>query len=390
MKRKVSLLMSTMLISAVALGAAQTVSASDPLKIKLVRAKNSNKASTAKTVSTKTTASSSKLTTGSNVAKNSAPTNLNSNYSGSKTKLVVSTASAPKIAATKTNSALQTTAATPTTNLNSTNSTPGATSAPVTTTKNIATVGTTTETSLVSLNVSTGITYSLGAEAPKDGKQAQSVSYDIWPMITIGPVKTIGLFTYSQDLNESKNSDVVDPQLFFTAAKPIAAGDYLNISPGAFAVIPASKASKDVNQLKYSAGFNSTFALNTKTVGWDGVVLNYQPGYLKNENEFSTSTAGAPLTSYRIRQRVNFWMPISDSFVFKSRVQFDSNFSYENIVRNSFLHFEQVDFKFMEKYSIYLGHTNGGPTMLGENYENNLKFYDGKSSSFYLGLWADF
>lgn len=370
MKRSTSLLLSTLMISTVVFETAFAVTktlasnkqqSSDQMKIKLVKAKNVQ-APIKKTTATKTG------------------------------NLVVSTKAAPKFAATSLTNG--TSNKTPSTMV-----TPTAAVAPTTTTTETASTGAKSTTtakstepapSFVSFNATLGISHYAGAEAPKTGPRSANTYFDVWPAITIGPVKTTALITYAQNNADSKKNDWVDPQLFFASAKPIAAGEYLNIIPSSFINIPLSKTSKDSTQLKYGIGIGSAFALNTKTMGWDGVGLNYTLSYLKNETEFSTSVAGEPLTSSRIRQRINFALPISSSFTFRSRLQLDSNFSFENVIRSSFLHFEQIEYKFLTKYTVYTGHTNSGGTLAGDNYENNVKFYNDTSSLLYLGMSADF
>jgi hypothetical protein len=215
------------------------------------------------------------------------------------------------------------------------------------------------------------------------------MGYDIVPTMTLGPIRALVWFSYAQDLVDNKASEWQDFPILFTMAKPYNAGDYITLSPATSVTIPQTRATKDGAQLNYAVNINTTIGLNTKTLGWDGVVLNLQTGYTKMNNEFTTSFAGEPTTSYKFRQRINFWYPIIDNLTFKSRIQYDSNFSYENVVRNTFLHFEVLDYSFLEKYSVSIGHTNAGP-IFNPAYENNFKFYSSDSSQYSIGLGADF
>lgn len=244
--------------------------------------------------------------------------------------------------------------------------------------------------SFVSYNLSLGATYNTAAEEPKEGERSRYMTYDIIPMTVIGPVKLLAWFMYNQNLVDSKESEWQDFPLSAALAKPYNAGDYITLNPAVVVTVPQTRATKDVTQLNYSVNTNVTIGLNTKTLGWDGVVLNWQTGYTKMNNDFTTSSKGEPITDYRLRQRVNFWYPIYGKLTFKSRLQFESNFSYENQVRNTFMHFVLLEYGFMEKYNVNFGTTNGGPTMSGPNYENSFKFYSETSSELFLGVGADF
>ena len=43
----------------------------------------------------------------------------------------------------------------------------------------------------------------------------------------------------------------------------------------------------------------------------------------------------------------------------------------------------------MEYYGVSVGHTNEGPTLKADSYENNLRFYDSESSEVYIGFSVD-
>lgn len=246
------------------------------------------------------------------------------------------------------------------------------------------------DTSWLKANITLGSSYNMAAEAPKEGVQNRYMDYDIIPSLVTGPVKTLLWFKYRQSLVNSEQNEWQNFPIVFSPAKAFNAGDYLTISPALAFTIPLTKETKNNIQLNYSTNANVTLGLNTKTLGWDGVVLNWQTGYTKMNNEFTTSSKGEPITSYQLRQRVNFWYPIVGTLTFKSRLEFNSKFSYENIVRNDFLHFVLFEYGFLEKYNVSFGTGNSGPTMAGPNYENNLKFYSETSSELFLGLGADF
>ena len=262
-------------------------------------------------------------------------------------------------------------------------------SVPSTTTTSVATKPAAEEAKFLNYNISIAAGYNQGAEKPEKGDENKYMAYDIIPSMTIGPVKALMWFTYQQNLVDDKSSEWQDFPILLTVAKPYNAGDYITLSPATSVTVPQTKATKDGAQLNYSVNVNTTIGLNTKTLGWNGVVLNFQTGYSKMNNEFTTTSAGEPTTSYRFRQRLNFWYPVIENLTFKSRLQFDSNFSYENVVRNNFLHFELLEYGFLGKYTASIGHTNAG-SIYNPAYEGNFKFYSSESSEYFIGLGADF
>ena len=216
------------------------------------------------------------------------------------------------------------------------------------------------------------------------------MTYDIIPSTKIGPIHLLAWFMYSQNLVDNSASEWQDFPISLALAKPYNAGDYITLSPAVVVTVPQTRNTKDNVQLNSSVNTNVTIGLNTKNVGWDGVVLNWQTGYTKMNTEFTTNSKGEPITDYRLRQRINFWYPVYGPIYFKSRLQFESNFSHENQIRNTFMHFVLLEYSFLEKYTASFGTTNGGPTMVGTNYENNFKFYNDTSSELFLSFGANF
>lgn len=258
------------------------------------------------------------------------------------------------------------------------------------TTTSVTTVTPAAESKFVTYNISLDAYYNTAAEAPETGDRSQYMSYDLIPLVTIGPVRSLVWFMYNQNLVDDTKSELLDITLASSLAKPYNAGDYITLNPAIVITVPHAKATKDVAQLNSATNLNVTIGLNTKNLGLDGMVLNWQTGYTKMNNDFTTSSAGEPLTSYRLRQRVNLWYPILDKLTFKTRLEVNSNFSYENVVRNTFVHFELLEYRFLDNYWVQLVHGNAGAVLAATTYEDNFKFYDSKSSELALGVGADF
>ncbi len=232
--------------------------------------------------------------------------------------------------------------------------------------------------------------YNRQGEKQKDGTLGEYYSHILNPSLQLGEFSLLGYFYYYDDIKSPGLNEWQDSVIALTK-KPWELGNYFTLASGVAVTLPLSKASREIGQ-KYSIGTSLTLGLNTKNMGLPAWIFSYSVGYTKMNNEFETSPKGEPVTSYRIRQRINIGYNFTDAFSFKTRFQYDSAYAYSNVVRNAFLHFQVFGYQFNDHLGVYVGHTNGGNAFLvkesEQDYylENNVKFFDPNASEYAVGI----
>ena len=237
-----------------------------------------------------------------------------------------------------------------------------------------------------SFRMGIGPSYTMGAQAKPDGSRSESLSTSFTPSVGYGNWTLMLFELYSQDLkNASGGGNFIDPMLFLSR-KSIPLGDYLSIGLGANLTIPMTDSTKNNVNLLYGIGGSAQLNLNTKTLGMDAWKISYYLAGNRNFTQFSTTSAGEPITMGRIRQRINVGYGFTENFSLSTRFEFDSNYSAEGVVRNKFMHYETLGYQITDSIGISAGHTNANTLLDGTTYQSNLKFFDENTSEYSVGL----
>ena len=224
----------------------------------------------------------------------------------------------------------------------------------------------------------------LQAETQEDGSRYQNIDYALSPGANY---KEYGLSTdlvYTQDLLEPHKSELGDIPL--NLSRESWKYEYYSLNPDFSILLPVKEKTKNVVELKYSWSAFLTFALNTKTLLFEDLKLSYGVGYTRNITEYDTNNKGDPNIAYRIRQRFSASYKITEKISIKGRFQFDSNYSTDDDLKNSFTHLQSVEYEWSKKISLSAGHSNSDSLYHKETVETNLKFYDKTTSEFFFGL----
>ncbi|MGZ3691735.1 MAG: hypothetical protein ACXVAX_09535, partial [Pseudobdellovibrio sp.] len=163
-------------------------------------------------------------------------------------------------------------------------------------------------------------------------------------------------------------------------------GEYFNVKPSGTLVLPMTDRSKNDIGMLYNVGAGLSLSLNTRNLNMDewqfgvGVALN------RNFTQYDTTSTGDPSNMWRIRQKYRMSYDFTYKLTFSTNFDFVSNYSVNGVVTNNFTLSESLGYSFDRNVSVSVGHSNGGPTLTPYTYDNNMKFYDEKSSNYSLGL----
>ena len=224
----------------------------------------------------------------------------------------------------------------------------------------------------------------------EDGTHPEYGGVGFAPAFKFYDYKISGLFNYNYDLHQPDIGNDWDDGQFSLSRKGWELGSYFKIGPTATLDLPFSKESRVNRTMKYilSGGFN--LALNSKNAGVENVTLSYAASYGYFSNEYTTRADGiTPTSKYRYLQILTTGYKIG-AVDLLGMFYYTSNYSYDDVVRNSFKHIESISYTFPNKIILSIMHVNKGPMMKAKTYENNLEFYDKETSTLVLDLATAF
>lgn len=233
--------------------------------------------------------------------------------------------------------------------------------------------------------------YNLQAQTQTDEKtgaisRSQGLSQTFKPTIGYGEYSAFASVDYDQDLIDTTGTGFSDPVVGLSK-KPWELGKYLKLSPSVAVQLPLKDETRNEVSLIYNLGGSLGLSLNTKALGLDAFSLGWQVSANKNFTNYDTNAkTGLPNKSHSLRNRFTFGYDITDAFSFFNMFDFNSNYSVNGVVTNSFFTLQALGYALNEKVSLSLAHTNGGPFLKSTTYENNLKLYDSTSSTYSIGL----
>lgn len=264
---------------------------------------------------------------------------------------------------------------------------------------NVATVATPTkvaEEKFVSFNFDYDLSYNAQMQEQENHVRGEYLLHEFTPQLKISDYTLMGDFFYYDDIKSPSANEWYDSAIVLKR-KPWDLGKYLTLAPGVILGLPLQKASREDGGIKYSIGPTLTLGLNTKNMGMPAFTLNYYLRYAKYTTEFTTKPNGDPSADYLIRQRVNFGYQFTEKFSFKARFEYNSGYSNQGVVKNSYVHFENFGYQITEVIGVYIAHSTGSSVYsISENaagdilFENDLKFYDPKVSEIALGVTLSF
>lgn len=241
----------------------------------------------------------------------------------------------------------------------------------------------------VSFGLGLGAEYGWQAQQQPDGTRGQSMTYNIAPTMSYGDYTLKSDQYFEQDLidsNASQSEAWTDPNLILSK-KSVPLGQYFKFGPSATVVFPMKDSSRNAVGALYTVSGAATISVNTKALNMDAWSFGYQISATRYFTQFETrADNGNPNAFSRLRNRLTFGYQIMDKLSFFNLFDFNSNYSVNGVVTNSFFSLQSIGYDLTDSLNISVGHANSGSVLKAKTYENNLKMYDEKGSFYSLGL----
>lgn len=208
-----------------------------------------------------------------------------------------------------------------------------------------------------------------------------SMSYMVTENYKLG-----SLFYYSQNL-KTEMGDWDDANLSFSRkAAPLFSR--LLFSPAIVATAPMSKDSRIRQEYLGGIGAAGRFSFQPGTfVG--GLDFKFSISLSRNSFQYETATNGKPNNQYSSVQKLvatQNYKKLTSSIVF-----FHINtLSFQNELRESFMHMEELSYEFSPRFSAAIGHANVGSALKPNGQDNNILLINENSSAVYVSTTVSF
>ncbi|QDK38923.1 hypothetical protein [Bdellovibrio sp. NC01] len=193
---------------------------------------------------------------------------------------------------------------------------------------------------------------------------------------------------YSQDLKNSEADDFSDTTLSLVR-KPVALGRVFMLGYSLSAVAPTSKDSHTRQNLQGATSGSLTAMINPDRL-IPGLQIVSAISLRKNFHQYDTALDGTVNTAYSSNQS------LSISYDFASGVSLSGEFihknglTYQNNIKESFEHSEEIGYSFTDAISAAIGHTNSGSALKANGQDSNIALLDDNNSLIYASLTVAF
>lgn len=233
--------------------------------------------------------------------------------------------------------------------------------------------------------------YSFQPEVKEGETRRETISYELIPAIATEDYRFRGVFGFADNFKTPGSTEWENTAFEWRKNKPWDLGDYLQLQPELLAALPLFKRGSDFNGY---AGGRVNVILNSKNIDIPGLIFKYgfQFGKLFHKAEYAGTEANPKYyIDMRIRQRVHLGYQITDQLLALSYFHLDSDFYFDNTLKNTFFHETFIEYAPVSFMTLALGITNGGGVYRGDNQEqDNVQFYDADSTDIFIGVGVSF
>lgn len=194
------------------------------------------------------------------------------------------------------------------------------------------------------------------------------------------------LFYYSYNLKK-EDGDWDELLLNFTRA-PVPLYSRMQVSPALLGSVPMSKDATLRQEFKggIGSGLRFSFLPNTFVGGLD---FKFSISLFRNFFAAETATDGKPNSEYSSIQKItamHTYKNLNSSITF---IHLNS-LTYQNNIKESFMHFEELSYDFTPAFSLSAGHANIGSALKPNGQDSNILLINENSSLLYVSSRFNF
>jgi len=221
----------------------------------------------------------------------------------------------------------------------------------------------------------------------QDGSRAEVLEIATKLKYGFGPnYKSSLLVVYGQN-PKTQEGDWVDPQ-FTLSRKEFQMGTKLTFSPGMLLDFPASKDARLRQELQGAAGISGRLGFQPNVL-IKGLDLYFSTTLVRKFHRYQTATDGSVNTAYSSLQKLATTYTMG-KFSLTGIFYHSNSLTYENGLKESFQHIEEIGYDFTSNINLALGHTNSGPALKANGQDNNILITNDNSSVVYVSTTISF
>ncbi|GEM_PF-3142069 len=192
----------------------------------------------------------------------------------------------------------------------------------------------------------------------------------------------------NQDYNNERKLLIRDSVL--TLTKPLGKlSANINVIGRAGMTIPLSKASNETNGLITALRVNPLFIVNANSL-LEGLSLIFRPSFIFNVHDYETSLTGRSNHEYTMNQRLTILYPLLKNLYLSLDTTYIRSWTYQGNTNDFYSLDQSLSTNFTRNFSGFLGHSIGGNALNVNGQESDIRIFDTRASSYYLGISYQF
>ncbi len=172
--------------------------------------------------------------------------------------------------------------------------------------------------------------------------------------------------------------------------RPIKKFKYISTSAGLKVVFPTSEYARKYQQLNLGVRVSLPIVLPMKKLGVSGLTFVNVPAIGVNDHKFKTALNGSSNTKYSVSDAFVVSYGATDMITLKALAQYAKSFTYDNNTKDSYYLSQSVlltlDSKTFSDIGIEIGHAYGGTPLAPNGHDTQIKLFDEKASSVFVGF----
>jgi len=176
----------------------------------------------------------------------------------------------------------------------------------------------------------------------------------------------------------------------FSLKRPIKKFKYVSLSGGLRVKLPTSEYARKIQQLNLGVSASAPIIMALSKLGVPGLTLVNVPAVSVNDHKFKTALNGTPNTQYTLSNAFVVSYGATDWLTFKGLAQYAKSFTYNNNTKDSYYLSQSILFTIatdtFSDMGIEIGHGYGGTPLAPNGRDTEVKLFDSKSSTVFLGF----
>jgi hypothetical protein len=229
-----------------------------------------------------------------------------------------------------------------------------------------------------------GVEYSENAAQQEEGPKESGMELTIAPSLKINKSLSLGVkSSLIQASTEDKKPTLSNTQIGL-GIKGWTLTDSISSVHSIATVLPTSIASKESDRLQSSLSITNGLAMIINP-RFD---LTFKLGLSRNFHEFTINADGRANVEYRLTQSLDLKLMLIQDLYLTTTGVLRQGRTYQGFERQDFQFHGDINYDFLENWTMNLGTSNVGPALKANGVDSNISVYDAKSTVWRFGISA--